>query len=251
MTDPILDVQGLTVEFAMGKGPDSRRVRAVDSVSFQLQRGQTMGIVGESGSGKSVTSLAIMGLVPTPPGQVSAGRILFTAESGQAPVDLLEVPKRKLRRYRGGQIAMIFQDPMSSLNPVYTCGFQLIEAIRQHQRISKRAASKLAISHLQEVKLLPNDVDLYDRISSELKTDQVSTINREVKRRKQAMLDRYPHQLSGGQIQRMMIAMALSSNPSLLIADEPTTALDVTVQATILDLLRELRDRRGMSMIFI
>ncbi|MEO1396487.1 MAG: ABC transporter ATP-binding protein [Cyanobacteria bacterium J06634_5] len=251
MTDPILDVQGLTVEFAMGKGPDSRRVRAVDSVSFQLQRGQTMGIVGESGSGKSVTSLAIMGLVPTPPGQVSAGRILFTAESGQAPVDLLEVPKRKLRRYRGGQIAMIFQDPMSSLNPVYTCGFQLIEAIRQHQRISKRAASKLAISHLQEVKLLPNDVDLYDRISSELNTDQVSTINREVKRRKQAMLDRYPHQLSGGQIQRMMIAMALSSNPSLLIADEPTTALDVTVQATILDLLRELRDRRGMSMIFI
>ncbi|MEO0705317.1 MAG: ATP-binding cassette domain-containing protein, partial [Cyanobacteria bacterium J06649_5] len=131
MTDPILDVQGLTVEFAMGKGPDSRRVRAVDRVSFQLQRGQTMGIVGESGSGKSVTSLAIMGLVPTPPGQVSAGRILFTAESGQAPVDLLEVPRRKLRRYRGGQIAMIFQDPMSSLNPVYTCGFQLIEAIRQ------------------------------------------------------------------------------------------------------------------------
>lgn len=244
--DAILEVQGLTVDF---RG-ESGTTRAVNGISFSLDRGQTIGIVGESGSGKSVTSLAIMGLVPNPPGEVSSGKILFT-EADQGTVDLRSVPKRKLRKYRGGQIAMIFQEPMSSLNPVYTCGFQLVEAIRQHQRISKRAARDLAIAQLQEVKLLPTDADLYEQLTQELGTDNIGIINREVKRRKRAMLDRYPHQLSGGQIQRLMIAMALSSNPSLLIADEPTTALDVTVQATILDLLRELRDRRGMSMIFI
>ena len=247
MSDTILDVRGLTIEFATEGG----RLRAVNDVSFELKRGQTLGIVGESGSGKSVTSLAVMGLVPNPPGEVTQGRIFFTEAGKKGPVNLLKVPKRKLRRYRGGQIAMIFQEPMSSLNPVYSCGFQLIEAIRQHQRISKKKAAELAIAHLQEVKLLPSDADLEDQVAQELDTNQVATIRREVKRRKFAMLDRYPHQLSGGQIQRMMIAMALSSNPSLLIADEPTTALDVTVQATILDLLRELRDRRGMSMIFI
>ncbi|MEM9091099.1 MAG: ABC transporter ATP-binding protein [Cyanobacteria bacterium P01_F01_bin.53] len=247
MSDTILDVRGLTIEFATEGG----RLRAVNDVSFELKRGQTLGIVGESGSGKSVTSLAVMGLVPTPPGEVTQGRIFFTEADKKGPVNLLKVAKRKLRRYRGGQIAMIFQEPMSSLNPVYTCGFQLIEAIRQHQRISKKKAAELAIAHLQEVKLLPSDSDMEDQVARELDTNQVATIKREVKRRKFAMLDRYPHQLSGGQLQRMMIAMALSSNPSLLIADEPTTALDVTVQATILDLLRELRDRRGMSMIFI
>ena len=246
MSDYILEVQDLTVDF---KG-EERTVRAVNGISFTLERGQTIGIVGESGSGKSVTSLAVMGLVPNPPGDVSGGKILFT-EEGQKAVDLRTISNRKLRNYRGGQIAMIFQEPMSSLNPVYTCGFQLVEAIRQHQRISKRAAQDLAINHLQEVKLLPSDSELYEQLTRELGTDKIAIINREVKRRKQAMLDRYPHQLSGGQIQRLMIAMALSSNPSLLIADEPTTALDVTVQATILDLLRELRDRRGMSMIFI
>ena len=246
MSDYILEVQDLTVDF---KG-EERTVRAVNGISFTLERGQTIGIVGESGSGKSVTSLAVMGLVPNPPGDVSGGKILF-AEEGQKAVDLRTISNRKLRNYRGGQIAMIFQEPMSSLNPVYTCGFQLVEAIRQHQRISKRAAQDLAINHLQEVKLLPSDSELYEQLTRELGTDKIAIINREVKRRKQAMLDRYPHQLSGGQIQRLMIAMALSSNPSLLIADEPTTALDVTVQATILDLLRELRDRRGMSMIFI
>ena len=248
----ILEVQDLTVEFATeGTPEDRRRIRAVDSVSFSLQRGQTLGIVGESGSGKSVTSLAVMGLVPDPPGEVTNGQILFTEKEAKEPVDLRKVPRRKMRRYRGGQIAMIFQEPMSSLNPVYTCGFQLIEAIRQHQRMSKRAARDLAISQLQEVKLLPSDTELYEQLSRELGTDSISVINRESKRRKRAMLDRYPHQLSGGQLQRLMIAMAISSNPSLLIADEPTTALDVTVQSTILDLLRELRDRRGMSMIFI
>ncbi len=250
-SDIILEVQNLTVEFATDGDSTQQSVRAVDDVSFTLQRGQTIGIVGESGSGKSVTSLAVMGLVPSPPGEVTGGKILFTERDAKEPIDLRKVPKRKLRRYRGGQIAMIFQEPMSSLNPVYTCGFQLVEAIRQHQRISKRAARDLALSQLQEVKLLPSDAELYEQLSEELGTDNISVINREAKRRKRSLLDRYPHQLSGGQLQRLMIAMAISSNPSLLIADEPTTALDVTVQATILDLLRELRDRRGMSMIFI
>ena len=251
MSDTILEVQGLTVEFATDSEADLNSVVAVDDVSFQVQRGQTLGIVGESGSGKSVTSLAVMGLVPSPPGEITSGRILFWSEAGAAPIDLLEVPKRKMRRYRGNQVAMIFQEPMSSLNPVYTCGFQLIEAIRQHQRISKRAAREQALSQLQEVKLLPNDRELADEVAREIGTGKAAAIDREVRRRKLAILDRYPHQLSGGQIQRLMIAMALSSDPALLIADEPTTALDVTVQATILDLLRELRDRRGMSIIFI
>lgn len=250
MSDTILDVQGLTVEFATDTGDDRGNVVAVDNISFQVERGQTLGIVGESGSGKSVTSLAVMGLVPTP-GEITSGRVLFWNEAGGAPIDLLEVPKRKMRRYRGNQVAMIFQEPMSSLNPVYTCGFQLIEAIRQHQRISKRAARKQALSQLQEVKLLPSDSELAQEIERELGTRSTPQIDREIERRKSLLLDRYPHQLSGGQIQRLMIAMALSSDPSLLIADEPTTALDVTVQSTILDLLRELRDRRGMSIIFI
>ncbi|MEL7068896.1 MAG: ABC transporter ATP-binding protein [Cyanobacteria bacterium J06581_3] len=258
MSDTILDVQGLTVEF--GSAQNSGKVdengvviggvRAVDGISFQLQRGQTLGIVGESGSGKSVTSLAVMGLVPEPPGKVTNGQIIFKPDEGPI-VDLRQVPKRKMRKYRGGQIAMIFQEPMSSLNPVYSCGFQLIEAIRQHQKISKRKARNIAISQLQEVKLLPPEVDLLEQVRKELNIENTAAISREVKRRQQAMLDRYPHQMSGGQIQRLMIAMAISSNPSLLIADEPTTALDVTVQATVLELLRELRDRRGMSMIFI
>ncbi len=286
MSDTILEVQSLTVEFFADGLRDHTAhrssVRAVDEVSFTLTRGQTIGIVGESGSGKSVTSLAIMGLVPNPPGRITSGQILFSPQSANPlvnalanrpanapanlqaehpedrqarqnpePVDLTKLPERKLRRYRGGQIAMIFQEPMSSLNPVYTCGFQLIEAIRQHQKISQHAAREQAIAQLQEVKLLPNDSDLYAQLSQEMGTDNIAVINRAAHRRKQSFLNRYPHQLSGGQIQRLMIAMAISSNPSLLIADEPTTALDVTVQATILDLLRELRDRRGMSMIFI
>ncbi|MEL6854545.1 MAG: ABC transporter ATP-binding protein [Cyanobacteria bacterium J06607_13] len=250
MSDTILDVQGLTVEFGSADADGGNIVRAVDNVSFQLQRGQTIGIVGESGSGKSVTSLAVMGLVPNPPGRVTGGRIIFKPDD-RPIVDLRQVPKRQMRQYRGGQISMIFQEPMSSLNPVYTCGFQLIEAIRQHQKISYQKAREIAISQLQEVRLLQPEVKLYEQIRDELGTDNTAAISREVKRRQQAMLDRFPHQLSGGQIQRLMIAMAISSNPSLLIADEPTTALDVTVQATILDLLRELRDRRGMSMIFI
>ena len=253
MSDTILDVQGLTVEFATAEeqgSSSSSSVRAVDNVSFRLERGQTIGIVGESGSGKSVTSLAVMGLVPTPPGRVTNGQIIFQPSNGPV-VDLQQVSNRQMRHYRGGQIAMIFQEPMSSLNPVYTCGFQLVEAIRQHQTISKRAAREQAIAQLIEVRLLPSEMQMFDQIRLELNSDDSVAVSQEVKRRQKAMLDRFPHQLSGGQIQRLMIAMALSSNPSLLIADEPTTALDVTVQSTILDLMRELRDRRGMSMIFI
>ncbi|MGB3669219.1 MAG: ABC transporter ATP-binding protein [Phormidesmis sp.] len=266
MNDTILDVQGLTIEFATAdrdassegpgeergeeRGEGRRSIVAVDDVSFQLQRGQTLGIVGESGSGKSVTALAIIGLVPSPPGEVTGGRVIFQPDD-RPLIDLRQVSKRKMRQYRGGQIAMIFQEPMSSLNPVYTCGFQLIEAIRQHQKVSKQQAQEMAIAQLQEVQLLPPEVKHFEEIRAEINSEDTSLISREVKKRQKAMLERFPHQMSGGQIQRLMIAMALSSNPSLLIADEPTTALDVTVQSTILDLLRELRDRRGMSMIFI
>ncbi|MEM8809935.1 MAG: ABC transporter ATP-binding protein [Cyanobacteria bacterium P01_G01_bin.38] len=248
--DNILDVRNLKVQFATDSGP----IQAVDGISFQVKRGQTLGIVGESGSGKSVTSLAVMGLVPSPPGEVTDGEIWF--DDGQTgsihgPVDLRTQPPRRMQDYRGGQISMIFQEPMSSLNPVYTCGFQLVEAIRQHQDIAKAAAQKLAIERLQEVRLLPSDVVMAEQIAAEEGFTNSAQIQREVSRRQKALLNRYPHQLSGGQIQRVMIAMAIVCNPSLLIADEPTTALDVTVQASILDLLRDLRDQRDMSMMFI
>ncbi|MBV9388320.1 MAG: ABC transporter ATP-binding protein [Chroococcidiopsidaceae cyanobacterium CP_BM_ER_R8_30] len=235
MSATVLDVRNLQVEFLT----EGKLIKAVDGISFQLCRGQTLGIVGESGSGKSVTSLAVMGLVPTP-GLVSSGEIWFQAD-GTQPIDLLQLPPAHMQRYRGGQLAMIFQEPMSSLNPVYTIGFQLTEAIRQHRRISEREARQWAIANLQEVKLIASDRELEQQFSSQ----------RQVNQHKQAMLERYPHELSGGQLQRVMIAMAISCNPDILIADEPTTALDVTVQATILDLLRDLRDRRQMSMMFI
>ncbi|TVQ06207.1 MAG: ABC transporter ATP-binding protein [Leptolyngbya sp. DLM2.Bin27] len=245
MSDIILDVKRLTVHFEV----DSQLIQAVDDVSFQVRRGQTLGIVGESGSGKSVTSLAVMGLVPNPPGKVVDGEIWFNG--GGSPVDLCTLSEAQLQSYRGGQVSMIFQEPMSSLNPVYTVGFQMVEAIRQHQAISQTVARQQAIARLQEVKLLPTDADLRALIKAEKPNLDAASLTEEVDRRQQAVLNRYPHELSGGQIQRVMIAMAISCNPALLIADEPTTALDVTVQATILDLLRELRDRRGMSLIFI
>ncbi|MEB3232115.1 MAG: ABC transporter ATP-binding protein [Leptolyngbyaceae bacterium] len=317
MSDTILTVRDLSVQFCSG----SRVVNAVEGVSFEVKRGQTLGIVGESGSGKSVTSLAIMGLVPCPPGRITSGEIIFRhwpegdrahpSSATQAPTDvnLRQLPAKMMQQYRGGQMSMIFQEPMSSLNPVYTCGYQLIEAIRQHQPISKTEAEDQAIALLQEVKLLPSDAELLaecgwppqpplgepdhslvaprvessqvngtqangtspasgddQQADSDLGNDRVNGLvkggrsvfvgtqveaDRYVRRRKQLMLDRYPHELSGGQLQRVMIAMAISCNPTLLIADEPTTALDVTVQAAILNLLRELRDRRGMAMVFI
>ncbi|MEM9904230.1 MAG: ABC transporter ATP-binding protein [Cyanobacteria bacterium P01_D01_bin.44] len=252
--DNILDVRNLKVQFATDSGP----IQAVDGISFQVKRGQTLGIVGESGSGKSVTSLAVMGLVPSPPGEVTDGEIWFDdgqndSQTGSipGPVDLRTQPPRRMQDYRGGQVSMIFQEPMSSLNPVYTCGFQLVEAIRQHQDISKAAAQKLAVERLQEVRLLPSDVAMAEQIAAEEGLTNSAQIQRKVSHRQKALLNRYPHQLSGGQIQRVMIAMAIVCNPSLLIADEPTTALDVTVQASILDLLRDLRDQRDMSMMFI
>lgn len=251
MSETILDVRNLEVQFKT----DARVVKAVDGISFQVQRGQTLGIVGESGSGKSVTSLAVMGLVPNPPGKVTGGEIWFRdAQTTGESIDLLRVPNQQMQNYRGDRLAMIFQEPMSSLNPVYTCGFQITEAIRLHENISESEARRRAVALLQEVRLLPPDEDLKHRYLEEVasgKKPSEAEVDRQINRQKLAMLDRYPHELSGGQIQRVMIAMAISCNPTLLIADEPTTALDVTVQATILDLLRELRDRRGMAMMFI
>ncbi len=219
---PILQVQHLSVAF------ESREnlVTAIDDISFSLNRGETIGIVGESGSGKSVTSLSIMRLLPEPAGKITGGQLLFhsPAAEGQTTVDLALLPENKMRAIRGKEIAMIFQEPMTSLNPVITCGEQVAEAIRLHHRgISKKEAWERTLELFKKVRL--------PRPENILKT--------------------YPHQLSGGQKQRVMIAMAISCNPSVLIADEPTTALDVTVQATILDLLRQLCEENRMSMIFI
>jgi peptide/nickel transport system ATP-binding protein len=251
MSEIVLEVSNLKVEFSTD---DNKIIKAVDGISFELRRGQTLGIVGESGSGKSVTSLAVMGLIP--PEKVTGGEIWFQGQDGQK-VNLRQLPPERIQKYRGNQIAMIFQEPMSSLNPVYTIGFQLIEAIQLHKKVSERQAREQAIAGLQEVKLLPSNQQLEQQYL-ETKKAQIAShkphqrmMQQWVEQQKQAMLDRYPHQLSGGQLQRVMIAMAISCDPAVLIADEPTTALDVTVQATILDLLRELRDRRQMSMMFI
>jgi len=254
---PVLDVRNLQVQFLSVKQP------AIDGISFTLQPGQTLGIVGESGSGKSITSLAVMGLLPNS-GKVTQGEVWFQANSATAtqnqPQDLLTLLPSQLSSYRGEQMAMIFQEPMSSLNPVFTIGYQLIEAISQHQSISTAEARRQAVYILQEVKLVPSDDRLREQYlggieSSAKEKDLLAPTDREINNainlQKLSWLERYPHQLSGGQLQRVMIAIAISCNPTLLIADEPTTALDVTVQATILELLQELRDRRGMSMIFI
>ncbi|MGK7878268.1 MAG: ABC transporter ATP-binding protein [Xenococcaceae cyanobacterium] len=253
MSDTVLDVRNLQVQFLT----DAKPVLAVDSIDFQLERGQTLGIVGESGSGKSVTSLAIMGLVPSP-GKITGGEIWFRPAEDGEPVNLLELSEEQRRHYRGGAVSMIFQEPMSSLNPVYNIGFQLTEAILLHQNVSDAQARRQAIASLQEVKLLPSDDQLREQYLEETKADGKSQaapserqISQYINQQKRGMLKRYPHELSGGQLQRVMIAMAISCNPTILIADEPTTALDVTVQATILNLLRELCRVRGMSLIFI
>jgi peptide/nickel transport system ATP-binding protein len=256
MTEPILDVQNLRVRFKTGdpsrSANDLRASDAVKGISFQVRPGQTLGIVGESGSGKSVTSLAVMGLIPSPPGEVVEGKILYRSAPDAAPVDLLKINAEDLQQLRGSHLAMIFQEPMSSLNPVFTIGFQLMEAIVQHEPMADAAARRRAVELLQEVRILPEDATLRDQIQQDSpKLTRAAQIDQELNRRKFALLDRYPHELSGGQLQRVMIAMAISCNPRLLLADEPTTALDVTVQAAIIDLLRELRDRRGMGIIFI
>jgi peptide/nickel transport system ATP-binding protein len=257
----VLDVRNLRVEFLGAKQP------AIEGISLTLQAGQTLGIVGESGSGKSVTSLAIMGLLPNS-AQVTSGEVWFqdgVDETQNRSIDLLQLLPSQLAGYRGDRMSMIFQEPMSALNPVFTIGYQLIEAITQHQSVSTAEARRLAIFSLQEVKLIPDDDRLRSEYLASIESRDLAEnskdrafappadreLNQIINEQKLAWLERYPHQLSGGQLQRVTIAMAISCNPTLLIADEPTTALDVTVQATILELLQELRDRRGMSMIFI
>ncbi|WP_353929997.1 ABC transporter ATP-binding protein [Okeanomitos corallinicola TIOX110] len=253
MREIFLEVRNLQVEFS----GDGSQVKAVDGISFNLCRGETLGIVGESGSGKSVTALAIMGLLQYP-GQVSEGEILFRPQENAKPMDLLALPAEEMQLYRGGDIAMIFQEPMSSLNPVYNIGFQLTEAIMRHQNVTLAEAKRIAISGLQEVKLLPSDENIQAQYLNNWHFTNPQTplpndfqLAQLVKEHKSAMLARFPHELSGGQLQRVMIAMAISCNPSLLIADEPTTALDVTVQATIIELMGELQASRDMGMIFI
>ena len=245
MSESVLDVRHLQVQFAT----EAKPVVAVDDLTFQLKKGEKLGIVGESGSGKSVTSLAIMGLVPTP-GRITQGEIWFTPQ-GKSPVNLLQVNEAERRSYRGGEIAMIFQEPMSALNPVYDIGFQITEAILLHQKVTSADARRKAIALLQEVQLLPSDETLKQECLQSHPDYSDRELDNYINQYKQSMLKRYPHELSGGQLQRVTIAMAISCNPSVLIADEPTTALDVTVQATILDLLRHLCDERGMTLIFI
>jgi peptide/nickel transport system ATP-binding protein len=220
MSNPLLDIRHLSIEFLTKK----KVIQVVKNVSLTLALGETLGIVGESGSGKSVTSLAVMGLLPKN-ARVS-GEILFRnppVSDAANPVNLLTLPEKQKRLYRGGLISMVFQEPLTSLNPVYTCGQQVIEAILLHNQVSHKEAYRKAIALFDEVKL-PHPKE---------------------------MINRYPHQLSGGQQQRVMIAIALSGNPAILIADEPTTALDVTIQSTILQLLQELRNARWMSILFI
>lgn len=216
--EKLLAINNLSIEF--GNGNDV--FKAVNNLSFTVSKGETVGIVGESGSGKSVSSLSIMRLLAEPPAKISSGEIIFqSAEKGE--IDICKIDLENLRSIRGKEIAMIFQEPMTSLNPVLTCGYQVAEAILQHHKISKKEAKTKVLQLFDEVQLP----------------------------RPEQMFDAYPHQLSGGQKQRVMIAMAISNNPSLLIADEPTTALDVTVQKTILELLKSLQQKHKMGMIFI
>ena len=212
-TRPLLSVRDLETCFDTEDGT----VKAVDGVSFDLERGKTLGIVGESGSGKSVTNLSIMGLVPSPPGRIADGRIEFDG------VDLLTLDAARMRAIRGDRISMIFQDPMTSLNPFMRVSNQLMEITRLHRGYGKREAFEHAVEMLERVGI----PDARARARS------------------------YPHEFSGGMRQRVMIAMALSCDPELLIADEPTTALDVTIQAQILGLLRDMRAQSGTSIILI
>ena len=209
----LLEVDSLSVEFT-SRG---RVARVLNQVTFDVSAGETLGIVGESGCGKSMTALAIMRLVPVPPGRISGGRISLNGE------DMLPVSDARMRDIRGNRIAMIFQEPMTSLNPVFTVGDQIIEALQRHLGLSGDAARRRGIALLKAVGIPQPD----------------------------ARFDEYPHQLSGGMRQRVMIAMAIACEPDLLIADEPTTALDVTVQAQIFDLLRSIQQQRGMGMILI
>jgi peptide/nickel transport system ATP-binding protein len=213
MREHLLEVSDLAVSFRTDEGV----IPAVDGVSFEVPAGGTLGIVGESGCGKSVTALSIMRLLPEPQARIERGRIRFAGQ------DLLALAPREMRRLRGNDVSMVFQEPMTSLNPVHRIGRQIVEAIRQHRDVSRRSARARAIEMLQLVGIPAAE----ERI------------------------DAYPHELSGGMRQRVMIAMALSCEPKLLLADEPTTALDVTIQAQILELLKDLQQRLGMSIVII
>lgn len=212
-----MEVNNLAVDFNTEQG----NFRAINNISYSLKRGQCLGIVGESGSGKTVSSLALMRLIPRA-GRISEGELIFNSKrNGKTAIQNLS--EKEMRSFRGNEIAMIFQEPLTSLNPVLTCGYQVMEAIMLHQQVSKSESRSRTLELFKKVKLP----------------------------RPEVILDSYPHQLSGGQKQRVMIAMAMSCNPSLLIADEPTTALDVTVQKTILELMKELQEENGMSILFI
>jgi len=213
MPTPILEVEDLAVEFLTDHG----WVRVVDGVSFSLAAGETLGLVGESGSGKTVTSLSVMQLIPRPPGRIAGGRIRFDGR------DLARLPEPELEDLRGNEIAMVFQESMTSLNPAFTIGDQIGEVVRRHRGLSRKAARERAVEVLDLVQI-PHPRE---------------------------RLGAYPHEFSGGMRQRAAIAMALACEPKLLIADEPTTALDVTVQAQVLDLLRNLQDRLGMAILFV
>ncbi len=241
---PILELRDLVVEFV---GRDRAAAPAIAGIDLQLQPGQILGLVGESGSGKSVTALSVMGLLPET--ARTRGEIWFRPEPEASPIELLGLDAEGRRQLRGRRLAQIFQEPMSALNPVYPIGFQLVEAIRQHQTVSAAEARRQAIACLQEVRLLPSDEALRATLAAE--TDASRDLDRALNARKREMLERYPHQLSGGQLQRVCIAIAIACNPTVLLADEPTTALDVTVQKAILLLLRQLCRERGMAAIFI
>jgi peptide/nickel transport system ATP-binding protein len=214
---PLLQIKDFSVDFVT----DTATTCAVQNISFEINRGETVAIVGESGSGKTVTSLSILKLLPSPQARYTSGQILFSQNGNET--DIVTLDAKSIQKIRGNQISMVFQEPMTSLNPVKTCGKQVMEAIRTHHDISEKKALEQTIALFEKVKL-PDP---------------------------QFIVDRYPHEISGGQKQRVMIAMAISCNPSLLIADEPTTALDVTVQKTILQLIKDLQKERNMSVIYI
>ncbi len=215
---PLLEINNLSIAFKHESG----LTPALKNISFTLNSGEIVALVGESGSGKSITSLSVLQLLPTPPAVYTSGEILFS-QDGNNHINILTVPQKELQKIRGNKIAMIFQEPMTSLNPVHTCGHQVMEALLTHKNLSATEAKAKTIEWFEKVKL-PNPI---------------------------AIFDRYPHQLSGGQKQRVMIAMALCCEPALLICDEPTTALDVTVQKTILTLIKELQQQLNMGVIFI
>ena len=210
---PLLEVKGLGVEFQTRGGT----AHVLEDIQLHIQRGETLGLVGESGCGKSITALALMRLIPQPPGRITAGQILFDGQ------DLLQLPEAQMRRVRGNRISMIFQEPMTSLNPAYSVGDQITESVRLHQGLNAKDGLARAVEMLEAVGI----PDALRRVHE------------------------YPHQFSGGMRQRVMIAMALACQPDLLIADEPTTALDVTVQAQIFDLIRDLRERSGTAVLLI